>query len=453
MKFILITIFLLFSTLTNLYSQDLYSDHNLEEIYKRMTYRTPAFSEVQEKWKITDLDLIRDIFNKLYNNNALKRVNDNSALDDFVMKDYAKKIQDNLISIFCVRRYYDDQLDSLKFLMPKGSELEPLSDWLEMERELSKETYERIKRKDYSFIDFTNQDFVEPNNDTYSLFSLFHSEIYLISFGSQSKDVISPYYQMGYDNINLPSWYRGSVNYGLKFKLIPDDRPNNLNYTKFSLTIGIESPQFFSVSNDAKGVMATMFRNRKLFSATDNIFIGLSYSPLKDSWANLGTKNEKDFTQWDIELSLPFNKKTKEDLSLGPIDNFYSIQNHWSLNHSWHNIWDWADFGISYSGFNLAQYSTTSQTIELSRLSFRTHTLFSLEPGISREDPPFYYSFSPQLNFDFTNGQKFFVIKSQILFFRAFGIELKFFKSLNGKNTAPWHYQDYLVISPIIMIN
>jgi hypothetical protein len=272
-----------------------------------------------------------------------------------------------------------------------------------------------------------------------------------------TKGIFSAYYHIGYDNINLPSWYKGTINVGLKFKLLPFLRRKNIHYERFSIALGWDGPISFSIQKDfVPGFMNSMFRNRLLNSTSDNLFVALSYSPSKNdplpfNWLGSDETNGT-FVQLNAEATLPVTESKK---SLSPVEkpeDFYSIRGHFSISGAVCNLWNSFNMGASFSYFQLNRYAAFSSIDDLSILGSKKHYLIAIEPAISREDFPIHYYISPQINFDVINGQKFFVLKSRLMFYDAFGVEFKYFESLSNRD-VPWHYKDYVVISPIVRIN
>jgi hypothetical protein len=442
MKHRIFTLVMIIIPISFCYSQ--YTSPDLQRIYE--SFGTPFYRDVQTTWKITDPNLIREILHQLDINGYLIRENKDEARgSEGLLNSLVRKVDESQIDIFCREKYLNDNLEIIEISTDGGLRLEPLTDPAEMRKALSDTTYNKIIKKDYAYINLTKQDYYS-NRSGYITLDILHSEFVLgsIENPSDNSEIFSLFYRLDYDNINLPSWYKGSIVAGIKYRLVPVKEPNIFNYEKFSLALGWESPLDFSSSNDfIPDFMRNMFRDKLLISTTDNIFIGASYAfPDIDG----------EFLQLNAEVAFPIYKRSKESLPLSNIENFYSVKNHWSVGGRVCNMENLFNIGGSFSGFWLYQYSNIASEA-LVTLKAKHHYLISLEPAITNENMPIYYSISPQLNLDLVNGQKFFVFKSQLMLFRSFGIDFKYFKSLNGNKTVPWHYNDYVVISPVIRIN
>ena len=447
--------------LTGSISFSQYSDEELKVIKENITFSTDDLKK--PLWEISDLDLISEILQNLINNRELKVKDENGKCqvinNSKQITQLWEEVHSGQFSIICRRRQYDKQVEHMEFLVNGSPKYCDINDWLVIKAAITAPTYQTVINRNYDLTDFTRQDYINSVDTSYAVLNIVHSEFVLSSLGlsAKGKGILSAYYQLGNDNINLPSWYKGSINIGLKYKFFPYYGRRDFNYDRFSVSLGWDGPIDFSIQkNYIPGFMENMFRDRLLKSTSDNLFIGFSFSPRQNDpipfkWLATDEMSE-EFIQLNAEASLPIFESDK-GLSQGNNTNFYSVRSYLSLRGSICNLWDFFNVGASFSYFQLNNYSTVTTTNELSILGSKKHYLVSIEPAISREDPPFHYYISPQINFDLSDGQKFFVLKSHLMFFGSFGIEFEYFESLNKKNTVPWQYKNYIVLSPIFRIN
>jgi hypothetical protein len=458
MKNIIYFIIIILISSSFCYSQ--YDNPHLSLINKDITYKTDDLKK--PIWKINDLDLIIEIIEELNNKKELKTYDGNikdtcNVIGDDELNKLWTIVHKNDLKIICRQRYYDNQIEHIEFLVNGDIKLKPLNDWILIREALSEPKYEKIKQKNYSYTNYTKENFNTSNDTFYVMCSAISSEAILSSLDLDTKGLFSAYYQMGCDNINLPSWYKGSINFGLKYKLLPYRGRNNINYERFSIALGWDGPLNFSIQNNSvPGFMESMFKERLLRSTSDNLFLGLSFSPSDDdpapfSWLATDSR-DNEFIQLHAEASFPIYES---DVSIPnrDISSFYSIRGHFSANGTICNLMNFFNIGASFSYFQLYNYSKITDVYRPSILGSKKHYLIGIEPAISREDMPIAYYISPQINFDLSDGQNFFVLKSQIMFFNFFGVEFKYLESLNKKKTAPWQYDNYIIISPIIRIN
>ena len=460
MKSIICCLIIILIPVSFCYSQnvkDMYEDTTLSNINQDIVFKTDDLKK--QLWKIDDVNLTSEILQKLINNKKLKSNNNGNGkdIDSIQILELWEAVHEGNVDIICRMRQYDNQVEQLEFLVDGNPKYKPINDWLNIRDALTESTYEIVKSRNYAYTDISKRDYINSNDNFSVILSTLHSELVVSTLElANKKGILTAYYELGNDNINLPSWHKGSINVGLKYKLVPYRGSGNMNFERFSVALGWDGPINFSVGNDfVPGFMENMFSRRLLFSTSDNLFIGLSFSPKKSdpepfNWMAIDDSNGK-FVQLNAEASLPIFEN-KENLPLN-LDKFSSVRGYFSLKGRVCNLWDFFNIGASFSYFQLYNFSELSPINELSLLGSKKHYLFSIEPAISREDSPICYNISPQINFDVVNGQKFFVLKSRLMFFGAFGIEFNYFESISKKISSSWQYDNYIVISPIIRIN
>jgi hypothetical protein len=472
---IIFTTFVIITTLAvGLFGQDLYSDENLKSIYEGIEYKTYVNDLTGEKWDITEPWLIRQIIENLYNNDRFilpKGIIKDSSIVKNDLELIGEAILKNQVRIRCAKRFYDNNLASLNVLLDtipmkdtvspvsaieainidgKELKLDGMDNWVEIKDGVTDTTYRNILTKNYQYIDLTRRD-ISPLKEQQFVLSIYKSELFLYRFNflQNLRVSISAYFKLGNDYINLPSWYKDHIAAGLSIRCNPSKLPNRLDYELFGLTIGWDTPINFTIQRDfVPSFINDILKDRRLTGTSDNLFFGISYAPIE-----LHDTKENTFLFLTAEASFPIVDKKTTSLALGNISEFKSIRDIWSLNGLYGNIWEGLEIGTTVSGFTVNNYSALEPTDNLLVLDSKHHLLLSFEPGISREDAPFYYTLSPQINFDITNGQKFFVFKSVLFFGTNIGLDFRYFISLNGDNTVPWHYKDYIVISPMFIIN
>jgi hypothetical protein len=442
------------------YSQNvkgMYKDTTLFKIDRDIVYKTDDLKK--RLWKIDDINLTSEILQKLINNKKLKAKFNGSEknIDSLQILNLWENVHDGDVEIICRSRQYDNQVEHMEFLVDGNPAFSPIDDWLNIRDALSVTTYDIVKLKNYPYSDLSKRDYVNTEDNFNLILSALHSELLISTLElANNKGNITAYYELGNDNINLPSWHKGSINLGLKYKLVPHRGISNNNFERFGVAIGWDGPMNFSVEDNFNlGFMQNMFSKRLLYSTSDNLFLGISYSPQKNDpepfkWMAIDG-SDGNFVQLNAEASMPIFEN-KRDLPL-IMDKFNSVRGYFSFKGRVCNLWDFFNIGASFSYFQLYSFSEKSGVNDPILLGSNKHYLFSIEPAISREDSPISYNISPQINFDIVNGQKFFVLKSQLMFFGVVGIEFNYFESINKKIRSSWQYDNYIVVSPIIRIN
>ncbi|MBU0561275.1 MAG: hypothetical protein KKD86_05285, partial [Bacteroidetes bacterium] len=85
----------------------------LDKIYRNLEYNTTAFNDLKRIWNITDPVYVREIYNRFIVENALLLDGKKPSME--MLKEKTKDIYRGEVFIELRRRYYDDEIEQLRF--------------------------------------------------------------------------------------------------------------------------------------------------------------------------------------------------------------------------------------------------------------------------------------------------------------------------------------------------
>lgn len=286
--------------------------------------------------------------------------------------------------------------------------------------------------------------------------SLTYSKIRLYNWSDMSENspnsgsftrnqyTFSFFNKTGCDAINLPFWFRSSSAVGIEFIAnngVDLKSPNDIDDT-WKVYVGYDKPIYGMHTAVNTNTSSTFFKKMKLFSMGDNLLLG----------GELNTDNY----HISAEASINIQEKNKEYFSIDGITDFNAIKNYVTFSVVKNKL-SLFNAGISVSWFSTGKYTVLTDTEKPKKiLNKMGHGVLAPEVGLKIKNRLFDFSFGTQYNFCFSNGispYHYIVFKTNIMFNDFIGFDVKYFRTLTDKNTLPeWHYEDYLIFSPVLKI-
>lgn len=462
MKKVLFYLAIFFAYINVLNSQD------LKSIYEQLEYKTDPQNGYYETWRIDDRKLIREVFVKLINRGALI----DASGKVWTMEDFNDKIGNDVfngnIKIICQKRYYDDEIAKINFVNSINPSNVPgeIKDWIYLS-DLLDNLYVFIKAKKYSHTDLTKKEYSSEqkyNIDMYlnglnprlMLWNNVDGDLAQNSFW-----VVSAFGRMGFDQINLPLWYKGSVIAGLNVDYIDNVNKKDRDYKRFSIYLGIDEPVNFSIKSKSSS-SSQIFKEKILTGLGTNFLAGATYTLTTPG--GFGSFGEYIVMNGEASINITEKKKERFDINK-PVFNV--VKNVTSASA----IFKHADFGFARVngtglfnyGLGLAWFSSTTMSIisptdKLKKVaSIKSNGVVSPEFGISQDGDLIQYSITVNYSHHFSpdfNPYGYIGIKSLFMLSNFIGFDVRYYKAVfNSKNIPEWQYDSYIVFSPILRIN
>jgi hypothetical protein len=426
------------------------SEDELKSLYDRIRVDTSPFDADKERWVIIEPRIIKEVLVKLMENlpNAIASDVVKNIIADTLK--IAQRASEGELRIVCRKRYYDDEIEQIRFERHHSSVAETLGtleDFVLIENALGQEMYKKLKGERYK------ERFSSVQGRRYDLY--FHAldpEIMLWStLPTHEWWRVSAVGKLGNDNLDLPFWFKGSIVAALKVSYIDDWTIRNKNYAAFSITAGIEEPINFSVPGDPKERSSnSLFKERKLHGSGSSVYLRATYTPYKK-------RDEFDleivqYIECNLEISLAVQEKEQYPIGIPPI--FYSIRNYITGSAHFHHLGIF-ELGAGLTWHDLHHISRVPPPPKLIERVEPTkgNIVPFLEVGVAEEGNILHYAVSTQVNYNVSEGFGFFVVKSLFILRNTFGIDLRYFKSIRTGHLPPWHYDSYIAFSPVVRIN
>jgi len=426
------------------------SEDELKSLYDRIRVDTSPFDADKERWVIIEPRIIKEVLVKLMENlpNAIASDVVKNIIADTLK--IAQRASEGELRIVCRKRYYDDEIEQIRFERHNSSEvvtLGTLEDFVLIENALGKEMYNKLKGERYK------ERYSSVQGRRYDLY--FHAldpEIMLWStLPTHEWWRVSAVGKLGNDNLDLPFWFKGSIVAALKVSYIDDWTIRNKNYAAFSITAGIEEPINFSVPGDPKERSSnSLFKERRLHGSGSSVYLRATYTPYKK-------RDEFDleivqYIECNLEISLAVQEKEQYPIGIPPI--FYSIRNYITGSAHFHHLGIF-ELGAGLTWHDLHHISRVPPPPKLIERVEPTkgNIVPFLEVGVAEEGNILHYAVSTQVNYNVSEGFGFFVVKSLFILRNTFGVDLRYFKSIRTGHLPPWHYDSYIAFSPVVRIN
>jgi hypothetical protein len=434
---------------------------NLWRIYDGLEYNDGTNSE---SWFIGDRDLVQDITRKLISRGAIRDLNRN-VLPRSIRQRLTSLINEDFVEVMCVRRF-DGELQRLVLFSPYDpsvtDSISPIVDKVEMERVLGS-LYKTIKAREYPINGTSTRRTTSQQQITYDLYlHLFNphfmiwQDTQLIPNAGEVSDpkaprpvrqtrwMVSLFGQSGNDYLSLPSWYMSSMIGGLKVSYINNTQHaiKERDYETFGIWVGYEEAVNFSVPRGETGSSNAIFKDRLLQGSGSKVFVRATWIPEY----NYPARGE--YIKFAIEGAVGISEK--KGYGAGVPDSFYSVRNYLSLRGSLKHLLGIFDVGTGVSWHDLHHIRRTTNPISRVEPSQNNFIPF-VEVGISQDESLLQYAISTEFNYNL-HGYSYFAVKSRLMLSNWLGVDVRYYNGF-GSNLPEWHYDNYIMITPIIRIN
>jgi hypothetical protein len=441
-----ITLALLAASTAPAQSVDTLGLEDYRAIYRAMEPNTEMF--VKDEWTITDPQVISEVLFRLVNYQGIGS-SDLSIFREHTA-DFVRKNDAGLLSIKCRKRWSSSDIERMTFIDAHADSvpLATLTDFAYISTVLMPATYAKVSRNPLNR-------FSSPQGLLYDLY--FHAENPEFLFWSTQPDS-SKYYKLsffgrlGNDNLDLPFWFKGTMVVGLhlgyvdNISMLSKDR----DYSLYGLYLGLETPINFAMSGKPSSSGGSIFKSRLVEGSGNSVFFRATYTPW--SKLNIITNNFEEQVQFLMEVSVALQEKRVYPATIP--DQFYSVRNYLTLAGYLKHA-GLFNFGAGLSIHDshwLTRYNPSDQPVV--HLAPSTNNVLPfLEAGISQDGGLLQYAFTTQVNYNLSEKYGFFVFKSYLSLSNTFGVDVRYFKSFNSNNLPPWHYGNYLEVSPVVRIN
>lgn len=456
-KFSTIILFFIISSV-QLFAQngDSLEMRNLKKIYSELEYKTVLFDDLKHTWILKDQHMIREIFNKLVIEEALTY--QGKPLEPERLEEVIGLVQDARIHIEFRKRYYDDEIERMKFLYYPESfsevdsiYIDDIYDHIYLKEVLGNKLYYILKDKDYQLTDVTKDEYQKSLGYNYDIyFNMFDPYVMFWTSTSQYKDkyLLYAFGKWGSEYINMPGWYFQEYIVGFRVKYF-GDVTNSLENYNYSFELGTGT--FVNQPFDAEALGGP----RQVFPTGSSVFGRLSGNPLMA------------FDIQDFELAgevyYSFYDSKAEDFNYTTTSTFYSVINYGVISAKKSKIVNVLDFGelnlgLGVSAAEIGRYAVITDTDKLRRFESDRRTFnFFFEAGVSKNADLIHHDISFLINYNLDDDYMVYGLKAFFDISNSIGFDLRLLASnfTIQKNLPYWLSQeDYsIVFSPVIRIN
>ncbi|GJQ63810.1 MAG: hypothetical protein SCALA702_28630 [Melioribacteraceae bacterium] len=459
-KFLSLFIVFLFTSSQHVNAQDEKLER-AKNIYSNLEYNTIAFNDLKPVWDITEPGMVRHIFNRFVVKNAF-RINGLPA-ESYDIENRIQYIYDGKVFIELRKRYYDDEIEYIRFYTPQKNDggtssknyfFDPVEDHLVIKKILGENTYEYLKSRLYSDVDLTKSESSTSRNYNFDIFLHFTQPklmFYKMNIGAKNRLLFSYFGRWGNDHINYPGWYFTDYFMGVSTTFMDSILPKSA-YSGYTLDLGFGIPArqpTFTFNDDSYG--------RRLYKGGENIYFRLTGNPLKMVMPELARLHFK------LEGMFRVAEYGFDDFNIDYITQFYSLNNFFVFFADYRefvnvlNMWN-LNAGLGFSINDIVHNYIVPDLRSLTELnSGREGTKFNLftEASLIKSNGMLKHNLTLQINYDFSDNYGYFGFKSRVMLSKVFGFEFKYYKGYNNNTQAIPYYRldNYLVFSPIIRIN
>lgn len=464
--------FTFFSLLVFIIQVDSYSQNEdslarasrLEMIYRNLEYNTTAFNDLKKIWVVTDPVFIREIFNRFVVKNSLT-INGKKP-DLKLLEQKAKDIYNGDVFIELRKRYYDEEIEELRFFTESNFGtgktvdsvdyfFDPIKDYIFIKEVLGEIVYEDIKDQFYAFNNLTKSYY--DNKQAYNFdikMNIVEPEVMFWSTTTNEKNkyLVSFFGKWGNDYV-APGWYMPYYIAGVKASFI-DYLVNNMPHSSYTINVGFGLPtkkQPF-IENDIDEV------GRRLFHSGSNIYFKVTGNPLNMIYSQL---TDIDI---NIEGSLTLSQMKASDYSVKYKSQFFSTRNYFIISAKYKNLMKIMDLGNLGAGLGFSTYDINhflldpdvNKLIDLETTSkgkyknqIIAEATLQHNGGLLNHDISFLWTYNVTENNGYVGTRANFMISSTI------GLDFRFFSAYRFSTKPLPYYRTpiYIVFSPIIRIN
>lgn len=433
----------------------------LQKIYRGLEYNTASFNDLKRTWIVTDPVFVREIFNKFVVKNALRFNGKKPTLQ--MVEEEAKSIYDGDVFIDLRKRYYDEEIEILRFYKESRKAgfdtavyfFDPVHDFVFIKEILGEDLYNDLKKQGYALNDITKSFFdYKPGYNFEAYFHLTEPELMFWSTttSARNKYLLSAIGRWGNEHVSLPGWYHPDYILGFKVNYIDSLESNKTGYTYIGeLGIGIRSVQPDLGFDDNLTGRLLEHTGTPLYFKFKGKPLGEITPELEDIELNLtglftvGT-NKADAFVWE--------KPT----------NFYSTRNYFDLFFSWNNLTRLSDLGgidagVGISAFDVKYYAYDPLKPTISEIGAPVKTGFKFalvgEGTLANVGSLLTHSLSLQMSYNLSEQLVFAGVKFKFLVSNTFGFDFRVLTPIKvgGGSALPYRADTYMVISPVFRIN
>lgn len=442
---------------------DSYKVNRLNFIYRNLEYPTVTFDDLKNAWVITDPVFVREVFNRFVVNKALRINGKVPSYDD--IKEKAKYVHNGDVFVFLKKRYYDDEIDTLKFfkepslMFPEDSTdyfFDGVYDYVYIKRILGERLYKDIQSKFYAFTDLTKTQYDSKpayNFDIYLHFTDPHLMFWSATTSNNNKYLVSFFGKWGSDYISIPGWYYPTYVGGLRLNYMQELSNNDPKYSyTVSLGAGIPVKKQPFQEFDSEGY------GRRLFNSGPSIYLQADGNPLGLLWEPI------HFINVFLECNLSFALIQPGDLGLGYISEFYTPRNSLALMFRAKELFTvfnqgYFNAGIGFATHDIYNYLYRPGDIKFIDLDPKAKSKFKnmivIESGVSNRGGLLMFNSALQINYNLVENAGYIGLKTLIMLSNTVGFDFKLFTSykFHSKQLPFYRNSNYFVFSPVIRIN
>jgi len=433
------------------------SSDNLWRIYQMLEYKEGTNSET---WFVGDRGLVRDIISRLLARGAVRDLHRN-ALSSQARHDLNSLLNQDYVEVMCVRRFDREDIEKLVLFSPQDpavtDSIAPIVDRVMLEKFLGTELYDKVKSKDYPVNGTSDRRVESQRQKTFDLYLHLFNPRFMIWQDTQlipdapdpmrrpvkqRQWAVSLFAQMGHDYLSLPSWYKSGIIGGLKVSYIDNTAyvMKDKDYENFSIWVGYDESMNFSMQQSKPGSSNSFFKDRVLQGSGAAIFVRGTWIPKYD-YPGVG-----EYLKFAVEGAVAITEKKGYGVTVP--DSFYSVRNYLSVQGTLRHLLGIVDIGAGISWHDLQKIRRTPEPITHLEPTSNNFIPF-IEAGISQDGSLLQYAISTQFNIH--DGYRYFIVKSQLMLNNWIGVDVRYFSGFG--NIPSWHYDNYILISPIIRIN
>jgi len=433
----------------------------LEKIYHSLEYNTTAFNDLKKTWVVTDAVYVRELYNRFLVKNALTIGGLKPSIE--VLKEKSKDIYDGNVFVELRKRYYDDEIEILKFfteskLASQDSSdyfFDDIKDYVFIKQVLGDEMYQDLKKQFYALNDLTKTPYDNKFSYNYDIyFNFFQPELMFwnATTNQKNKYLVSFIGRWGNDLINLPGWSYPDFVAGVKVTYIDyliNNRPNNTYILELGTGLPARQPVLGIEADDI---------TKRLFHTGTNLYFKAQGDPLKLFWDDM-----IDF-EFTLQGTLSLTQYKTKDFNLNYLTQFYSQRNHLSFFVRKKELLSFSEVGalgvgLGISSYDIYHFLLDPDQTKLTDLETNNKGKFKnnilAEVFISGEGGLLAHNLSTLFSYDYTESYGYIGFKMFFMLNNTFGFDFRYFTSyrFSTKPLPFYRTNAYLVFSPVIRIN
>lgn len=432
----------------------------VEKIYQNLEYNTTAFNDLKMTWIVTDPVFVREIFNRFIVRNALRLDGKKPSLEQ--LKQKSKDIYLGNVFIELRRRYYDDEIEVLRFFTESKLEtidtsdffFDPTLDYVYIQEVLGNDLYQDLKRQFYAMNDITKTYYDSKFAYNFDIYlHLLNPELmfWSVTTDQRNKFLASIIGRWGNNNISVPGWFYPNYIGGVKVTYIDyliNNRPNNT----YVLEIGGGFPSRQPLLGFEKDNIG-----KRIFHTGSNFYFKFVGDPFKlflDDFYEL---------ELDISGSFSLTELKVSDFGINYLTQFQSIRNYFVFMVRKKELLSFSDVGSLYAGLGLGLYDVYNYLLDPKKTNLQDlegatgHMKINVssEVGVFGEGGLLGHDITVFNNFNFTEGNGYVGVKMYFMLTGVVGFDFRFFSNYRfGNKALPFYRSEtYITFSPVFRIN